>query len=379
MAFGLLNSNTPVIAVDFGASALKVLQVSTGEEPGLIAAASVETPAELIGDPLERLVFQLEALPGVIASGKFRGKRLMISIPALQTWVQHLQVQRAEGADLKQLIPVQLQTQTGHDPSSLVIRHYEVCETQRGSSNRIEAICVAVRRGLVMKVLETLRAHKLEVVGVHSEHIALCRAIPQLVGSAGAEEATLAIDLGYSSTKLVITHGDTPVFAKTIEVSGSSMDAAAAEQLGCGVSAARTRRLRTQELCRGSQPGEHTAPAAQDAATAVAPVSAAGGETLDLHDQVEGLTDEIAMCLRYHDAMFPDNTVRRTVFLGGESRHDGLCGELARAIRLSAHVADPIATLSAGTKQNRVVNVDFSAPQPGWALPLGLCLSPADM
>jgi len=392
MGFGqLLNSTTPPIAVDFGAASMKVMQIASGEPRSLIAAACVETPKEFLADPAGRLEFQLAALPGVIKKGRFRGRRLMISAPAGQTWVQHLQVMRAEGADLKQLVSAQLQTQTGVDPATLVIRHYEVCETARGSSSRTETICVATRRGLVLRMLETLRKQKLEVVGVHSEHLAISRAVPLLTGPSGADadaasdagpEATVAIDLGYSATKLVITHGDKPVFAKTIEISGQTLDETVAGQLGCGELAARQRRLRAERLTPARQPvgaGAPTGIPALDAAAPAAsdPESPAGA--LDLSDPIEGVTDETLMCLRYHRTLFPEVRLTSALFVGGEARHEPLCRALAERLRLSAHVADPLAVIDGASDKARAVNVDFSVPQPGWTVALGLCLSPADI
>jgi Tfp pilus assembly PilM family ATPase len=311
----------------------------------------------------------------------------MISAPAQQTWVQHLQVNRAEGADLRQLVSMQLQTQTGYDPASLVIRHYEVCEMSRGSSSRTETICVATRRGLVLTMLETLRKQKLEVVGIHSEHLALSRAMPTLVGESDGDEteATVAIDLGYASTKLVITHGDQPVFAKTIEISGSTLDEEASAQLGCGLLAARERRLRAESLAperavaAGVGGGATGIPALDAQASAAAPEGSDSKNALDLSDAIEGVTDEAAMCLRYHRTLFPERPVTQALFVGGESRHEGLCRALAERLRLSAHVAEPLAAIDGASDKGRAVNIDFSEPQPGWAVALGLCLSPADI
>jgi hypothetical protein len=47
-------------------------------------------------------------------------------------------------------------------------------------------------------------------------------------------------------------------------------------------------------------------------------------------------------------------------------------------VRLSWQVADPFARVSR-TGQERVRGVEFTSPQPGWAVALGLCLSPTDL
>lgn len=84
------------------------------------------------------------------------------------------------------------------------------------------------------------------------------------------------------------------------------------------------------------------------------------------------------MSLRYHASLFPRNPVERAVFVGGEARHAGLCEHVARSLRLPAEVADPTARLARAGNE-ACVGVDLSCPQPGWAVPLGLCLGPTDL
>jgi Tfp pilus assembly PilM family ATPase len=84
------------------------------------------------------------------------------------------------------------------------------------------------------------------------------------------------------------------------------------------------------------------------------------------------------MCLRHHESVFPDRKINRAIFVGGEARHLGLCQHIAKALRLPAQVADPMAGVSR-TGNEPTVGVDFSTPQPGWATALGLALSPTDL
>ena len=64
--------------------------------------------------------------------------------------------------------------------------------------------------------------------------------------------------------------------------------------------------------------------------------------------------------------------------MGGESRHLGLAQHIARTLRLPAQVADPMAGV-ARTGKETTTGVDFRQPQPGWAMCLGLCMSPTDL
>ena len=49
--------------------------------------------------------------------------------------------------------------------------------------------------------------------------------------------------------------------------------------------------------------------------------------------------------------------------------------ELARSVRLPAQMADPFARLTRVGGRSGPSSVDLAQPQPGWAVPMGLCLS----
>src|SRR5690606_8168031 len=76
---------------------------------------------------------------------------------------------------------------------------------------------------------------KLDVVGMHSEPLAILRAFEHLGGSGeAAEQAVCFIDIGSATTKVVIAHGRELAFAKTIHAAGDLITRrpAAARQIG---------------------------------------------------------------------------------------------------------------------------------------------------
>jgi Tfp pilus assembly PilM family ATPase len=124
---------------------------------------------------------------------------------------------------------------------------------------------------------------------------------------------------------------------------------------------------------------EHLVPPGRNAAAAGGPEGGEGAATteLNLSEPLETLTDEILMCLRYHESVFGGRP-SRVVFVGGEARHRGLCQHIAKRLRIPAQVADPLARL-ARTGSEPCKDVDLGVPQPGWAVAMGLCMSPADL
>jgi Tfp pilus assembly PilM family ATPase len=96
------------------------------------------------------------------------------------------------------------------------------------------------------------------------------------------------------------------------------------------------------------------------------------------NEVMECLIDELQLCLRHHQGLFPARPVEKLVFLGGESNHTGACQQIARALRVGAQLGDPLARVGKPVGVT-TAGVDLRRAQPGWAVPLGLCLSDPDL
>ena len=92
MAFGWSKNRYSPIGVDLGADSMKLLQVIPTDPPQLVAAAAAELPPESRSNPPARQAFILERLKDLLKSQPFKGRRAILTIPAYQTLVQHLQV-----------------------------------------------------------------------------------------------------------------------------------------------------------------------------------------------------------------------------------------------------------------------------------------------
>lgn len=331
------------VAIDFGVASIKMLQVNIAETTTLAAAASLETPAELMAHDGKRIAWQLEQVPKLLKQGGFKGRRAVAGVPASQTFCKHAQVPKGDGVDLKAIVGSMVAGQIGCDQSALVYRFVEVAGTTGAKG---EVICMATPRELMARVMQSLKPAKFELVGGQSEFHALLRAFAGVGRRAeDAAQATLYIDIGRATTKAVIAHGKDMVFARLIQLGGAQFDEAVAKRDGLNSTEAHAARV-----AGAATPGE----------------------------AIEMLADEIGMCVRYHESLFQGRRVERAVFAGGESRDGALCREIARRLRLTAQAGDPLASVGR-TGNEPASGVDFKTPQPGWAVALGLCLSPTDL
>lgn len=391
----LLGTGLSPIAAEFGTTELRILQV-TGHAPrSLVAAASVPTPEALLHDPSRRLAWQLDQLPRTIKRCGFKGRRGVCVMPASRTFCKHLQFARSEGVTTQALVEAALPAELGCTPNALVVRALEVEGVERGG--RQEVICLATPRELVSKCMTALNQARITPVGMLPEFQALlgaCGGVPS--DDAGEQGATVYLDLGYSATRVAITHQGKLVFARTIELGGRHLDEAVMNQLRCTPAEARAERLKVDAIDPQKQPQPAAAAPEPDGLAALnAAMRQAGrqsetkaaepraaarpvGPRINLKEPMEMLTDEISMCFRYHDSVFPGRKVSQGVIVGGEATHRAVCEHLAKTLRISARTADPMASI-ARTGREPADGVDLSKPMPGWAMVLGACLSQTDL
>ncbi len=383
---GLFSQAQTPISIDFGVGSMKLLQIVGDQPPTLVGAACLDTPLDLRADHVKRLDFQLEALPKLMRQTGFKSRRVVCSIPASHTVCKHLQLVRTEGVLVADQIASAIATQLECDTNALVFRHIEIESPAIG--NRVEAIGMATPRECIRRLLSGLKDVKLEPVGMHSEFTAVIRAFEPVSRRADDDaRTTIYLDIGAGTTKIMIGHGPKLVFARIVEIGARHLDELVSEQLSCDLAEARRLRAALEDPCPARkipEPAQSQAaePAPEQDGSQATPVAIAEPAALppqaDLTEPLELLIDEVRLSLRYHDSLFPGRRADRVIFLGGEARIRSTCHHIAKALKLSAQIGDPLARI-ARTGSEPCVGVAIREPQPGWTVAVGLALSPTDL
>ena len=286
-AMNTIGGNVLPIAIDFGASSLKVLQLCGGESTTLVAAACLATPEDFLTDAARRFEFQFKALPRLIKSVGFKGKRAVCAIPAAQTFCKHMQFPRADNVDLAELVRQAVPAALECASEALVYRHVAVVGATPagavvGSSTqgmpapgapgsggaKQEVICLAASRHFVGQIMASIREAKLEPVGMHPECFATVKAFEQINRrESDRSVGTLYIDLAYGTSKVWVCHGNDLVFAKTIAVGGRDLDHAVSRSADCDLASARAKRLNAAVLVAEPRRPNTIAPSAASTPT----------------------------------------------------------------------------------------------------------------
>jgi len=395
MAFGINKSRLSPIAIDFGVDTLKLLQISTTDDTTqLIGAASVVIPESARKDSVARYTFLGDALRELVRQQPFKGKRVMCAIPAFQTFVSSIELQCGADENIEQQVSLHLQTTMDMDPSRVVTRSMHVGSVVREGATRQRVVCMAAKRAVVMRYLEIAAAAKLECVGMHSEPLCVAKGFSELYNRREEDmlEARCFIDIGAATTKLAIIRGNKLLLARNIPVSGDEMTRRVARELKIDFDMARERRIAQAASFASANSGKSTAVAGSATAVATRPQSGGGydpmrreqnrvdvpDQTIELDDTMDTLIDALRLTVRYHDSVCPDMPIQRMVLLGGEAYQGSIAEAIAQSMGIPTYIGDPLARVMR-TPGLVPVGVELNQPQPGWAVPLGLCLSEANL
>jgi len=405
MAFGINKSRLTPIAIDFGADTLKMLQISGGDDAvQLVGAGCLVIPETARKDSAARFAFLADAVKELIRQQPFKGRRVMCAIPSFQTMVSSLELQCSENDDLDQQVNLHLQTVMEKDPSRMVVRNQRVGTVVRDGSTRQRVISMAASRAMVMRYIEMATAAKLEVVGMHSEPMCIARGFSELYNQRQQDknEARCFVDIGAAATKLVIVRDEQVLMARNIHVCGDDLTRRYAKEHHLGFAEARIARIQkaANPLSVGGVPMSADSIAQldeiereldarmtdQSVAVEDEPGDRRNGGRVEpmlpapfeLDETLDTLIDGIRMTVRYHNSVCPDSPVERVVMLGGEAHHKAVAETVAHAFGVPTFVGDPLARVMRTPGVNPL-GVDMNQPQPGWAVPLGLCLSEANL
>lgn len=366
------------IAIDFGVSGLKVVQLVGGARVSVLAFEP--TPEGVRADPVARLTAQLESLAGWSKAGVFKGRRAVCSLPAGLVTVRHLQVEKIAGLDPCAAARHSMAEHVGCPADHLVHRSVEVGPVLAGATGgggqKLELISIAAPRAGVDRLVSRLRSIGLDPVGMHAPALALSRAF----GDAGEnDEPVMVVDLGAGQTTAVVIDGGRPTVIRVFPVGGDAIDEALCETLKVDAESVRRARRVTGSFSPERIADHLRRPTtyAEDGDLGGVPVDTSGA-ACRAEDIVADLGEELSIAVRYHRGLFPARGVRRVVFTGGGAQSIDVCRSLAERLGLAAQVGDPVAAMPREDGV-RCEGIDSADPTPALAVSAGLAQSPTDL
>jgi type IV pilus assembly protein PilM len=358
----------------------------------------MEVPLDIRHDSEGRLDFFSHALRELWSRGNFRGRRIVLGLPAASMHIQHLRLPRMDDASLCKAIPWELEGKLSIDPAKALIRHVVAGEINHEKQSASEVIVLAAERQVVEQLLAAASKARLDVAGINVESKAILDCFLNIYRRKTDSAVTnYFVDIGSAGTRATIARSGQILFARAIPFGGIQFNEAAARELNVTPEEARKLRIKLADDERRGTVIEDSAGTTlrktpcEPEAQALALDSQNGGKACVVCPEpdlvatgvqiaraiaapLDRLVEELALCRRYHEATFPDRPAQRLIFVGGEARQRALCTTIAQRLGIAAQVGDPLVRMARTTEVGIESGIDRRMPQPAWAVAIGLSM-----
>ena len=246
------------------------------------------------------------------------------------------------------------------DAKNIQVQFFDAGDVTQGEQDRREIILMGVSKQVVREHLDVLLAANLRPLAIECVPSALARfASHAQEAEADDAAAQVVLDVGYSSTKVMIVRHGRVLFFKLIDIGGRTLDHAVSERLDLSPAEAADLRLRLVSERAGANEEPQVDSRRQDVQRAVFEA---------IRATVAKLGPEIGLCLRYYSVTFRGRRPEGAILVGGEARDPQLARLLSEQAGVHIEPARPPAWLDTG---DTVVGTDTVG---AWAVAAGLSM-----
>ena len=325
-----------------------------------------------------------------------------------------------DDASLRKAIPWELEGKLPINPATALIRHLVAGDVYHEQQPAHEVIVLAAERETVEQLLAAAGKARLDIAGLDVS-TGGDRLLLNIYRKSDAAVTNLFIDIGATGTRATIARGGQILFARAIPIGGEHFNDAITHQFNLTPAEARELRRKladderrgaptpthketsgsersagsslvgsasrtvpsvTQAMVRDADPTRSDVPTSSPSYSgdwAGVRGDVASGIDRESVEQaiaapLERLTEELALCRRYHEATFPDFPVQRLVFVERRGPAARLCTSIARLLGIAAQVGDPLVRMARTTEVEIESGIDRRLPQPAWAIAIGLSM-----
>jgi type IV pilus assembly protein PilM len=344
-----------IVGVDIGADTLRAVEISgaTSARPTLVRFGEIRLPQGSVsrGEVLEPQTVA-NVLKTLWSQAGFKSKQVVLGMGNQRVLARDLTVAKASKARIKESLPFQVQDMLPVPVADALLDFYPVSEGIGEHGPVINGLLIAAVKDAVLGNVRASKLAGLTTIGVDLIPFAVTRLL--LNRSAVAETVAL-IDIGASTTSVVLVSSGVPQFVRIIPSGGDDVTKALAARLEIPTELAEGAK-RTLGLVSASTVEEDRM--ASDV----------------IFETVNELLGSLRNTVSYYANTRPQETVSRIVLTGGGARLFGLPEALAEVTRLPVIEADPFGTVSFGRS---VAQDELRRNASSYTVALGLALGSA--
>lgn len=359
----LRTKKTGPIAIDFGSYALRVLQLtSRGNQRSVLNYAHHVYSSHTPGDGIDRSEV-IEALRGILQTKRFVGKQVVSALGRSDLISKSIRLPEIPESELAPAVEFEASERLKGLDEEAEIRFISSGMLLGDSERQQEVLVLAVKASVVRHHLDLLSELGLESAGIDAVPCAVFRPFERyLRRDTDQDQVNAFVDIGQSSSWIVISRGDRIVLARAVDVGGSAFDRLVGAKLSVDPREASKLRRRVAIGC--SKNGESSTSIDPEIIETVGAAESPAWEKLGR---------EIGLCIRYFAVTFRGARPNGITCVGGESLNDGGLQHLSEVTGIQCRVGFPLRNMrfthSAQGDEN-----DSSLAE--WATCAGLSMKP---
>jgi len=344
MVARLLRRRCGPIGVDIGSRTVKLLQFDA-ERRRVWETARWDLPADRAPDGAGvRDAEVIQALRRAREGRGFRGREAVFCISSGDLFVQNIRVPQLSGPELSKVVCAEAAGRLPFASDEAEIRFVEAADVRQGETVRREVILLACHRPALERILHVAEQAGLRPVAIDVQPGALLRCYArQFRRDEDHQQRAMFVNVGASSTTVVIAQGSAAMFVKYIDVGGSHLDQAVARHLKMKLDDAAALRRHNGDRRADQRDPEVT----RSIAESIRPV-------------LDHLVRELSMCIRYYSVTFRGRPLERIVVGGGEAT-ESLTEWIDARVDARCELGDPLRSYQKPNSWGRVGQWDVAA------------------
>jgi type IV pilus assembly protein PilM len=316
-----------VLGIDIGSTALRAVEVShpRNSRPTVLRYFEFPLPLGAVnrGEVMDQAAVTA-CLKQLWTRGGFKSRTVVLGLGNQRVLVRDLTVPWAPLKLIRESLPFQVQEMLPVPVAEAQLDFYPTSEGTGDDGPTASGLLVAARKDAVLGNIEAVRRAGLRTVEVDLIPFALTRV---LLRRTEGEGGTAVIDVGASTTSVVIAKDGVPQFVRLIPAGGHDLTNALATRLGIDAGVAEDLKRSLGLASPGEVPEHHRA------ALAI------------LHEVTIELLDSVRNTVNYFLNTRPDESLGRLVLTGGGAQLPGFAEALGEMTRLEVVIGDPFAAV----------------------------------
>lgn len=320
---------TSVVGIDIGNNSVRAVEVGDPGKPRPTVLRYFEVPlpdgSVSNGEVLEPNTVAT-ALRHLWSAGGFKSRKVVLGVGNQRVLARDLTVPKMSQARIRQSLPFEVQDMLPVPVADAVLDFYPIAEVAGEHGPMVRGLLLAAVKEAVLGNVRATQLAGLTAIDVDMIPFALSRVLLSRPGVAGT---VALIDIGGSTTSVVIATDGVPQFVRIIATGGNDITQALLSALGS--------ETEDPELvkCRLGLATGHVSPDDKSAVEIIYGIAS---------EQLSSLRNTI----NYFVNTRPVDPVSRIVLSGGGAQLSGLPGALADLTRLSVSIGDPFSSVALG-------------------------------